>query len=1125
MLISTSHRSPVPYEPDSIAHGTPDLSHLPGSFIASPVLPTSFPDFGHSPLPTPLARFSRVRRNGTEQGAATLTPPVNSGAPGSSSSSFVGCNATTTAAWMSSSAVAGGMLMSPLGINVSTSTSLVIAAQASMPSSPLGTPTLASPHVFSPSAFGDHASDLDITAPSTPVPDSHVTAMPTHTSAAGNAESALFDAAIASTIIGAIVCLGAVGWFAYTLMRRKASRSNSQRTIKAGDYYDDHGGRGEKRDYGRSVIIPRPPPLARLPLDRASMMGRASLHEDGYDPRFDGWADCDDHDPHVHISGDLSEDHGGYPEMVARADGLRHHQRSSSRTSRTSIDTMSTKQNPRRRSSLRASTPCSIADSTFSRQSVMSSRTSHGVSPTPPRLPSPVGIRYSGDGGFFCPPETPTRKRTVTTESDVEPPVPVLPLDFRELASTSPTRTRVVTPSRSSSKSSGKSGKSTRSPAVLHKKRPDMGESSAEAKARKLEKRRATVDGVFGDAGNQVQPLLFRSQLGGSDQASASRRNEESDDPFEATVDIRLLEHPSPSQPAPSPSIQPPLRKSSLSKKVRPVTMPHLPPAIVVSDHPQELVPPPTPVKAKTTSEHPQGVDPRFSMKTYDTMPWLSQSPSLTSAFTANMPRDDCSILDPDMRSQKHISMDTTASQKHMSMDTTASQRHISLDTTRSSVYTVTQQQPQSQQQQDRYSADLDALRYVANVPFAAFDRRGTDDDRSVTSVEATDLDTEDEQMLRNQRRRTLLYSVYKQRGVNVEPLPIITSPSVKSLIRPAFEAETETLNASSGVTKRQSLITSFPSPPTPNTPTFGSAGENLDRLSIVSATADPDSAEPMLQSSLTRFSRTSFDIDIYKFPLERIESTESLRALARSQTYDTVASRTAGSSEDSLFNSADSSDDYQSLKKRQSIPALPASSSGRTSPTPPRPSKSPSRQSAHFDDEDVLARFESSPPRQPLVSRIPVPIRSSTTSPIKTRAAAVSITPPAPSLHHPQTAQPRSFAADLQDSVGLPPTGYDSDSLLYSGLPNRNQSTYAGLGLTSTSLYSTNSGSIESLEDAAIETVHIRARSSGIPQFRGSSLRGARGMSGGIGYDSDESTYDESDAEMWGGARYHQGV
>ncbi|KAM0754601.1 hypothetical protein T439DRAFT_352604 [Meredithblackwellia eburnea MCA 4105] len=1021
-------RSPVVFEP---LVATPDLSVLPGAFVASPVLPTVFADFNHSPLPTPPARFAKLRRSATETGSMSPITQSGSLSPAAQSASYSTAQGSTSTQCPPSSAPP-----SPFA-----------SVFSSIPASPLGTPTLSASHTFA----STHVDDLEPSAPSTPVPDAHsssfATPVPTTNNSSSGAQPILFDAALASTVIGAIVCLGAMSWLAFVYIRRKVPKPGKAITGPTSNHDKDGGESPEKlRAFvHRADEYPAPPPIARLSFQRRN---DRNDYNDGFRAEFDQWVDCEEYMSRP--SHDQSDTHERYttPEPMRRS-GSFGRSDYSRRTSHASQETSSTRPIPRRRSSLRTSTPISIADSTFTRRSTQSSKTSHGVSPTPPRLPSPVGLRYSGDAAlyFSTPPETPTKSRKFNQTSNEEPPVPVVPVDFRK-GITSPTRPR-TNRSRSSSKSSvsTKASKSTKSstrtrteptediPANPTTSTPTTPSS---ARARKLEKRRATIDG--GVLTDDVQGLLFQAQfaIAGAEEALARENSpaasgDANEDLFSATVGSQLAARLS----------SRPVRKSSITKKARPVTMP----AIVVSDHPQELVPPPTPQKIRAVMDDgaDSEVDPRMSVKTFDTMPWLSHSPSTVSAFTTNFPRDDCSILDPDMRSQRHISVDSSK---------TATESVAG----------------------GRFSTDSAAIRQLVNIPLDELCTPRSDDDRSLTSVDNSDLDTDDEQLLRL-RRRTLLYSVYQQRGISVEP---VTGSDIFKSVDPDTGV-VETLN--SGVmTKRQSIVSSFPSPPTPSVATLGTItpveGKDADVRGDSSSVAE---------------------VDLERFSLDRIESTESLRVLARSKTFDTMASTHTESDITSIFCSADGHDEFIPTHP---IPPLPSPPSA----APPRPPKAPWRNSRTFDSVDTdLSSLPSEPHiTQITPSRIPLATRATPTPSIS--APPASSSPPGTPI--------RSFAADLQASVGSPAAGYDSDTLMcYTGIRS--------FGKLTDSIYSTQSASMESLEEVAIaraEAVHVGSRAgafrSGIPTYaRGKQFR----RTGPIGssYESDESTYDESDADL----------
>lgn len=869
--------------------------------------------------------------------------------------------------------------------------------------------------MFSSPHFGD-ASDME-TAPSTPNPDvrSHATPIVTASQTnVGSEPALLFDAAIATTVIGAIVCLGAVGWLVFVLVRRRRPRPNELRGIKGGwGDDDDHGSRREK---GEIHQFPAPPPLARL-----SVATSAGEFERG----FDEWIGEDDH------IGDSTEDHGGYPESV-RAGSIRGLDRSDSKASRTSRDSRSTREVPRRRSSLgRASSISSFAESNFSRTSLAySSRNSHGVGSAPPQLPTPVGVRFSGDQ---TPPETPVKRRGAPAE--VEPPVPVLPADYRDYTPRSRTSSKSSVGRLISKSKIGRGAASTT--------RPDTPPETPEAsRADKLAKRRATVDGASVEGmgfADSVHTLLFKTQMDGQMDTM---------DPFvedEASFSHVSVNHVS-------------IPVVSIEKKARPVTMPDLPPCIVISDHPQELVPPASPARART----PSVKDSRLSTKTFETIPWLSQSASATSALT-NVLRDDNSIVDPDMRSQKHASRDS-----YTTGYTRASTRY-SNDTYRYSTGSTVAA---------RLSTDSDAVRQMVTAPFDSFAIGSySDDDRNSIMSDLADLNTDDEQNLRTQRRRTLLYSVYSQKGGDGDDLKEgdAGEQSLETLVAPSKAANQ----------LRHSIVNDFPSPPSPipSSP----AKIIVDVPAVVEEEMESDE---LLDSSLTRFSKTSFDLDMNRFNLDhRLESSESIRSLARTPTsYDTMATGQTESDIASLFCSPDDADDF--LPDRHSLPAAPVISTT----APPRPMKAATR--------IISGQYEASPILPSPTNFAPPPSQS-----------RVRPTPPL----GPVSPQIRSFADDLQDSVGAPATGYDSETLLSY---NPSRTSYVGLGMSNSLYSSSQSASIESLEEAAIshaETVQIGSRRS----VAGLSTYGAKGASGGgrrlpssFRYDSDDSLWDESEGE-----------
>ncbi|GAA5887937.1 hypothetical protein JCM5296_001502 [Sporobolomyces johnsonii] len=1096
---------------EDLFYGSPNLSDLPGSFVASPVLPTSFSDFSHSPLPTPPTRFSRVRRTGPQSAAlpnfgasSALSPNLpSSSAPGWSSSS-VPCTASTTS--------------SPL-------------MYTSMPSSPMGTPTLAASPAFSPSLgpspFSD-AGDMVMSAPSTPVPDQVVAAAAsgsTSTGAAATAAAAggshpgemnqqLFDAAIASSILGAIVCIGAVGWLAIAMVRKKlpgkqrkpiSSRGiGSDDAKRFSDDYDDDD-HNEKMPApmiggvaGRTISapvltdLPKPPPLARLSFPPGHTIGAPESPVDrSFSAHFDAWVDISQR------RAQSTEDHGGYPADVMRGDGMSTFERRMSRASRLSTQSLGSRY-PRssvaNRSSYRSSTGPSLVDSTWSRPGTgYSSRTSHhgyescAISPTPPRLPSPI-LRTSADATdvatfFTTPPDTPTkpnRGQYSVPNGEVEPPVPSLPTELRDLTSSAPAALKTGR-ARSGSKSAG--GKSsTKTPLKSAMKTMpalssvDAEESPTEAALRKLEKRRATVDG--GILADGLQALLFQAQLDSPTKGNgtASAENDIFTSSAGGTGSASIKRNSLTSGSGKS------THRSPNGKKARPVTMPHLPPTIVVSDHPNAAAPP-TPVRNRATTAESEVTDTRASVKTYDGLPWLANSPSATFSYH---PRDDAgSVIDPDMRSQKHFSYDTA----RFSSD--------SIPPPPPKRFSVDAMPPPPK----RFSTqDFSSTRPSPHAPLDSIDiasrRLASEDDlASQTSAHDHGNDTDEEEARRTQRRKTLLYSVYKQRGVDLSPTSAPDSASSESatLSRTSLSEDSSTDTPTKGAL-REALVSSFPAPPLPDGSAFSSLVANLE--SIGTPRSSPSAVD-----------------------------NASQRTPDRSSAETDIGTAYYGPEDDELHITA--------TPKEQHLSGLPTPPS--TAAAPPRPPKSPIRMSVHADSVSP----------SPSSTRIPLPTRAATTTPRQPfapvsinslRSAVPSSSPLKPTAPAPPL---RSFAAELQESVGNPAEGYDSDTLM-SGLafnkPGRalfgglgggsggsggsggnggfssSSSAYGGFGASS--MYSTNPGSIESLEEvvaiAQAETVQFgRSRASGIPQFSWKRQTAAIGQ-----YDSEESAYEESDAE-----------
>ncbi|GAA6010957.1 hypothetical protein JCM10207_004012 [Rhodosporidiobolus poonsookiae] len=1124
---------------EDLYYGSPNLSDLPGSFVASPVLPTSFSDYSHTPLPTPPTRFSRIRR-----AAAGQTQPA-------SLPLYMTSNQLTTMGWANATGTPS------VGSSATPTSSEPCPPSSSgllLVSSPAGTPIVAASPTFSPSLAPSPAFAADETfptsAPGTPIPDHPLAAAASASSTAATGSTqmsqAMFDAAIASTVLGAVAAIGVLGWLALSLFRRKrlGDEKDFGTSIEDTKRFSEEDEKYAVHHTPSLTDLPRVPAVARLSFAAGGDGSRSASREGSPTPNktfsshFDGWIDVS---PFSRSPGS-TVDHGGYPDEVLRGDGMSPSERrmsvASRRMSMQSAYTAMSRPPSRaaNRSSYRSSAGHSLVDSTWSTRpgTAMSSRTSHhGASDcftadaeagAPPRLPETIPPRVSGDAStyFVTPPGTPTKQQYAFAkpssraslhlqQRDVpssEPPVPTLPAELRDypippVPSSAPV-SRTSTRARSNSRSAG--GKaSTSSKAALKsalKTMPSLSdaagaeESPTEAALRKLERRRATIDG--GVLADGLQALLFQAQL---DSPSKEGRTVRPGDVFvsstppvptassgkrSSVASAARAVKASASNPALSPS----------ARKVRPQTMP---PKIVVSDHP------PTPKAAspsagrqRTSTVDTDILDVRSSMKTMASLPWLAQSPSTT--FSCH-PRDDVSIVDPEMRyERKHFSTST------FSASASASSGGAS---------------PLARQSKD-FSSFIAANVAAASkhTPLDSLDiasRRLASEDDLASQSSANELgdeqdgdhDSDEEAALRSQRRRTLLYSVYKQRGVDlasVVPSPAASATNASlatTAASPASSAARTTDSEDSSVdspTKgRSALMSSFPSPPpVPSAASFG----NLAALG---------------EKAARRCSTGTIDVDLDRYEECDIGST----VLQPAPTHE--------------------------VRQPQAASLLSASSSPSTSATPPpRPPKSPVRLSALLDG---AAAFSAPRPAAP--AALP-PRASSARQPfasVSTNAPRAAPTFPLPKPHIPPPPV-RSFAADLQESVNNPADGYDSDTLMsalslnkpghslwssingyqestvsasssaYGFAPTSPGSTSTVTAIRSDGMYATHPGSIESLEEAAIaraSTVQFgHGRASGVPSFswRG---KGMTGPAGGVS-ESEESVYEESDAEtlMW---------
>ncbi|BGP19272.1 hypothetical protein JCM10213_008210 [Rhodosporidiobolus nylandii] len=1197
----------APRSPEDVYYGSPTLDSLPGAFIASPVLPTSFTDFSHSPLPTPPTRFSRRLRRGMQQ---QQTAPLPTYMP-------------TASAWTSS--------IPPSSTPGPSSPMLLPTSSAA------GTPTLAASPTFSPSpslapspSFAE-ADTFPSSAPGTPVPDQAVQHAASTAAAAAAASAgataggqqmsqAVFDAAIASTILGAVAAIGVLGWLAMSVFRRKqASKGISSRGIGSSDAkrfseekedayaYAFAARRSAERDAQGPPLteLPKVPPMAvaRLSFPPSTTRQGSPTQDRSFSSHFDSWIAVS---PQQLRGGGGTEDHGGYPDEVMRADGMSTYERRMSRASRMSMQSGYTahtvasraarehdqQQRRNNRSSYRSSTGPSIIDSTWSAHTRpgtgMSSRTSHhggsaagdcftapADAGAPPRLPETIPPRVSGDTStyFATPPGTPTKQsglpssfsapaagnRSSTLSSYYfaagadEPPVPTLPSELRDygippMPSSAPpaipgqrSSTRARSGSRSTPSKAGAGSKAPlksalKSTPTLVDQQATDDDSPSDTALKKLERRRATVDG--GILADGLQALLFQAQLNENMPPTPTAAKEK--DVFASSTPTSGSKRAS--IVGSSGRSTKPSASASSAKKARPQTMP---PKIVVSDHPQPVVAPPTPARKRTSTVDTDILDARASMKTLEGLPWLAQSPSAT--FSCH-PRDDVSVVDPEMRyERKHFSTGTAFSAAGPEPPVPALPPSVTARRSKDfSTFVAAGIAASTPPSGSNKHGPLDSMDIAAR-------RLASEDDlASQSSANEQENDSDDEAAARSQRRKTLLYSVYKARGVELDaaPSPSPSSSATLTLANGASpvssasrttDSEDSSFDSPLKGTLREALVSSFPSPPPiPTASTFSNLAANIDG------------------KAAKRLSGGTIDVDLDRIGQNkpaRAASAESLKALARSRTYEMLVGQSKHQEHD-IGVAFPVPDEEEELHTRRDESRLSVSPSSPTSAPPPRPPKSPVRMSQH-------GSIATSPPPAPSHN---TSVRASPArQPLGTLSSNVSRSGPSVAASKPAfTAPPlRNFAAELQEAVNNPAEGYDSDTLmtalafnkpghsLWSSINNDTESlsasssAYGGfassiagsvagaaasspgastLTLTGASgIYSTNPGSIESLEEAAIVQAEAlsfgRSRASGIPQFswRNKAMHTAS-MAAAAQDESEESSYEESDAEtlMW---------
>lgn len=398
-------------------------------------------------------------------------------------------------------------------------------------------------------------------------------------------------------------------------------------------------------------------------------------------------------------------------------------------------------------------------------------------------------------------------------------------------------------------------------------------------------------------------------------------------------------------------------RSSSLgATKPRPATIGYryTPPAILVTDHPQALVPPPCPqIKRNST--------PSLT----DTFPYtISASPSLKSN-RISQDRDDVFLLDP-ARERPESEMTTAISVSHRP----DASRHDSVQSTGSMM------------------------------------------SASNKSVASIDLATDEEQAFRSQRRRTLLYSVYKQSHSRPDDL----AKGITEFENIA-EQTTPVETPKRGQKARVILQSNMPAfPQSPLTPPYTPVESRFPKGGITSAAQTPTNrgrsvsaggaVKPVLDAALTRFSRLDLASE---FSMSHFESQTSLRST--SKTDDSRANLPASQGSHNLAGaSASPPIPPRSACRRSAQMDTDASRLGKEAHTPaPAPHSGPRRTRSSTVGDKPLSVLTS----EAVVRGCAVPL------PVITKATRVSV---AAAVHSPTSIPSvRSFPQDLRASVSFP--------------------------------------------------------------------------------------------------------
>lgn len=268
-------------------------------------------------------------------------------------------------------------------------------------------------------------------------------------------------------------------------------------------------------------------------------------------------------------------------------------------------------------------------------------------------------------------------------------------------------------------------------------------------------------------------------------------------------------------------------------KKVRPITIGATPPSILVTNHPQALVPPPSPQPTQRVSV--------YSLT--DTLPYLaSASQSMTSLGTT-MAQDDVSLIDPIYKRQSTMSYDNRSSLAEGCIMSEEGANRSSL----------------------------------------------AESCRSVTTADPT---SEDERAKRSQRRRTLLESVYKQEEEQMRANFGQLGQRRESTDDPfTQEAEYQTPGKQASRLKNKTLPQPLPPLTPPYTPKDLPVTRPTEELSVETPTRRSRSISaggpvdgPSLDVALTRFS----EIDLgSEFSLSKFGSVGAMKSTAAREKND----------------------------------------------------------------------------------------------------------------------------------------------------------------------------------------------------------------------------------------------